>query len=314
MAEKRKNNPIYLVLLIGALLLVVYVVFIKEDQKPTRREVVSYERLGGELPDLSGGEAPDFEKKDSTTAPKKPMQSLDDLDEGLRNTIKAIDRNLDQAYSMDVGKSRNDLLDRTKFLIDSLMKIYDNPFLYVSMGDLYMLVPDFVKAEANYEKGLNRIGDINGLARNRATASYNAAGEMLSASDTDAAISYMETYCNQFPKDSNASGLLLFWYKKRAVGKIVEKDNQGGLELLQKALEFEPNDYSNNFNLGIALYRLGNLEAAISHFTKCLEIRNEDRYANDYLYIIYSAMGDEEKAQQYYVAPENVTIPIEQKK
>ena len=320
MAESKKNNPIYVIVLAAILLLVIYVVFIKDDKASGGREMVSYERMGGnqvvnpqrvsETP-LLGSETNDTNE---IPTKRKRLESIDDLEEGLRNAIRTIDNNLDKAYDLESGTQRTALLLRTKSLIDSLLAIYDNPFLYVSLGDLYMLKPDFVKAAANYGIAKERIGDINGLARNLAMACYNAAGAKLNANDTDAAIGYMEAYLDRFSEDEKAKELLAYWYLKRAVGMLSKSDNEGGLSRLETAYTLNPSDYSINFNKGIAHFRLGQDEEAITHFEKCTAIREGDRYAGDYLFIIYSRLGENEKAQQYYTEPEDVEIPVKQNK
>lgn len=319
MAEGRKNNPIYIGVLTALLLLVVYVVFIKEDAPSSSKELITYERMGGKAqtqedtqPEVPLVQKTELDDKQEIKA--KPIESLEDLDDGLRKTIGTIDDNLDQAYQLDQGNERTALIDRTKFLIDSLKGIYDNPFLYVSLGDLYMLSPDFVKAADNYSLAMDVLGDIDGLARNYATACYNAAGARIVVNDTDAAITYMEVYFDRFPEDEKTKELLTFWYKKRAVGMLTSSDNKGGLGLLKKAYELDPEDYFVNFNTGIAYYRLNRGEEAIPFFKKCMALRKEDRHASDYLYIVYSYLGDTENADRYYVEPEDVVIPIEQKK
>ncbi|MGB0430263.1 MAG: tetratricopeptide repeat protein, partial [Bacteroidia bacterium] len=246
-----------------------------------------------------------------TIITQEKMASYNNLDAQIQMVIDRVDAALDKAYSYKPkNPDRALLLKKTEELIDSAQQVFENPFLFASMGDLKMLQGKNVEAVAQYEQALNKLGNIETIRRNHAGACYNGALELINKNDTDRAITFMEGFYKYAPNDENGEAILLDWYKKRAVGLMRKLQYRKGLTLCKKALAIAPNDHIANFNAGIANFRLNNYDKAIIKFEKCLKINPLDNYSKNYLYIIYTQLGEPDMAKKYETEVINVTVPV----
>ena len=315
MSKSTKNNLVFILLLVGAAAIGIYVLV---KPSPPQEESFDSSPIAGINDPIPARNTEPSEPRStpegvpSDTTPQVPLPSINDLDEGMQKVIAKVDAGLNLAFNLQLNDpKREKLLKDVVALIDSALTNEKNAFLLASLGTAYLLQGKNLKSIEAYDKSLEDLAPIEEIVKNRASAAYNASIQFIRKNDSDNAIMYLNQFYDVIPYDKNAKALLLKWEKERGVGKMRAGDFKGGKQLFQQALAKDSTDHSALFNLGISYYKLLDFDMAIKTFESCIAMKNNDDFSRNYLYTIYRQKGDLETAKKYETEPIKVRKNLE---
>ncbi len=88
----------------------------------------------------------------------------------------------------------------------------------------------------------------------------------------------------------------------QAVKLVDAGDYAGAIPLLQKSIAADPTNADAHNYLGFSHRKLGNVEMALTHYGKALELNPKHRGANEYLGELYLDLGRLDKAKERLAA------------
>ena len=84
----------------------------------------------------------------------------------------------------------------------------------------------------------------------------------------------------------------------QAVKLVDAGDYAGAIPLLQKSIAADPTNADAHNYLGFSHRKLGNVDVALTHYGKALELKPKHRGANEYLGELYLELGQMDKAKE----------------
>ncbi len=84
----------------------------------------------------------------------------------------------------------------------------------------------------------------------------------------------------------------------QAVKLVDAGDYAGAIPLLQKSIAADPTNADAHNYLGFSHRKLGNVDVALTHYGKALELKPKHRGANEYLGELYLDLGQMDKAKE----------------
>ncbi len=84
----------------------------------------------------------------------------------------------------------------------------------------------------------------------------------------------------------------------QAVKLVDAGDYPGAIPLLQKSIAADPTNADAHNYLGFSHRKLGNVDVALTHYGKALELKPKHRGANEYLGELYLDLGQMDKAKE----------------
>ncbi len=85
----------------------------------------------------------------------------------------------------------------------------------------------------------------------------------------------------------------------RAVKLVEAGDYAGAIPLLKKIIAADPTNANAQNYLGYSHRKLGDVDLALAHYGKALELKPEHRGANEYLGELYLELGQLDKAKRH---------------
>ncbi len=159
-------------------------------------------------------------------------------------------------------------------------------------GFSYEALGDFAKAQADYSRAIE-LNPNSGEAWWRRGALYNRQGQPDKAK---ADFSNAITHCSNSPNDQNA----LAW-ELATDPDPNRRDPKSAVQLADKAVAARPADGNIWNTLGVAQYRAGNWQGAVTALNKSMELRHGGD-ANDWYFLAMTSqqLGQPDTARKWY--------------
>jgi tetratricopeptide (TPR) repeat protein len=189
-----------------------------------------------------------------------------------------------------------------QFLKAAELSTEDNGSGYHVLGKYYKDRKLYDKAAAAFEESIRREGDV--------VKHYNVSSRiwlgdiLLQSGDIDRATELYSWARTKKPE--------LGWARRALANAYIEKNQYlKAINELENFLEKFPEEKEGYFLLGRAYFHLGMIQKARMAFEKCVTYFPEHKYAHRNLMMIYSTLGDKEKANREKQIFKELEIPIE---
>ena len=116
----------------------------------------------------------------------------------------------------------------------------------------------------------------------------------------------LEILENLFNKDPDSEEIkknfidVLFAYGSYLNDDDYSQEHQKALELFNKIIEIDPNNYRVLYNIGLTYFHLGKMENALKSCNEALKIKPDYKHCYYSIGLIYEVIDDWKKALEYY--------------
>lgn len=214
---------------------------------------------------------------------------------------------------------QNDNAGAEKLFNSAVEKAPSNPSYLLNLGNLYFGMSDWSKSKTAYEKCLQIRNDYAPALNNLAMAlirlkEYDSAlsvtGRIKEAYPTHPASYRMESVIHYERGDYEKAletadkNLALDGNNPETfiqMGEIFNKleRHEDAVTAFRKAVELEPDNIDNMLSLALACGNARQFESAFAVLQKILKLAPDNQVALEGISLIYSIMGDDEKADEY---------------